>query len=124
MTTFLLVRHCAVDALGRYLAGRAPGEHLNAEGRAQAVRLGERFRSIQLDAVFSSPLERARETADQLTGARASGVTCTDALLEIDFGAWTGKTFDELASDARWSTFNTRRTSIRIPDGEHIDEVQ
>lgn len=124
MTTILLVRHCSVPALGRYLAGRAPGEHLDVAGRAQAQRLAERFAGTQLDAVFSSPLERTRETAAALAQCAPNGVQLADALLEVDFGEWTRKTFAELASDPRWAPFNEHRTITRIPGGELIFEVQ
>ena len=124
MTTFLLVRHGSVDAIGRYLAGRAPNEHLNAAGRAQVQRMSERFAGVTLDAIFTSPLERARETAAALAQCTAGRIERADELLELDFGEWTGKTFDELARDARWAAFNAHRTTTRIPGGELILEVQ
>jgi broad specificity phosphatase PhoE len=124
MTTILLVRHCAFGALGRYLAGRAPNEHLDETGRAHVARITKQFTGVTLDAVFSSPLERARQTAEALAACTAGGVTPADELLELDFGEWTGKRFDELHADPRWARFNTHRTTTRIPGGEHILEVQ
>jgi broad specificity phosphatase PhoE len=124
MTTFLLVRHCAVGALGQYLAGRAPNEHLTDEGRAQARGIAGRFHGVALDAVFSSPLERTRETADALAGCAVGGIELSDDLLESDFGDWTGKTFAELQQDPRWAAFHTHRSITRIPGGELILEVQ
>jgi broad specificity phosphatase PhoE len=124
MTTFLLVRHCALDALNRYLAGRAPGEHLNDAGRAQVQRLANQFAGVTLDAVFSSPLERARETSAAFAACVQGGVQYVDDLFEVDLGEWTGKTFDELARDPRWTSFNTRREITQIPGGEMILDVQ
>jgi broad specificity phosphatase PhoE len=124
MTTFLLVRHCAVNALGHYLAGRAPDEHLNEAGRAQARVLAHRFSGVALDAVFSSPLERACETAAALAACCKSGVQTVNALLELNYGDWTNKTFTELEHDPRWSRFNSRRSTTRIPGGETLLEVQ
>jgi broad specificity phosphatase PhoE len=124
MTTFLLVRHCAVDALGRYLAGRAPGEGLNATGRAELRALADRVANLSLDAVFSSPLERARETAAAFAPCIDGDVEYADELLEVDFGEWTGKTFEALSEDPRWAAFNTHRSITRIPGGELMLETQ
>jgi probable phosphoglycerate mutase len=124
MTTFLLVRHCAVDALDRYLSGRAPGEGLNELGREQVRALTARVAGLRFDAVFSSPLERARETAAAFAKCIDGDIECADELLEVDFGEWTGKTFDELAHDPRWREFNSHRATTRIPGGEMIIETQ
>ena len=51
MTTFLLLRHGQVDAIGRYLAGRTPGEHLNALGRQQVEELAWRLRDVAVNAM-------------------------------------------------------------------------
>jgi broad specificity phosphatase PhoE len=45
-------------------------------------------------------------------------------LLEIDFGAWTGRSFVELATDADWQRFNTNRSTAVIPEGEKPAAVQ
>jgi probable phosphoglycerate mutase len=124
MTTLLLVRHCAVDGLGRSLAGRAPGLRLNEAGRAHARRLAERFATVHLEAVFSSPLERALETADAFAPCAPGPIQSADDLLELDFGEWTGRSFEELAGDPRWASFNAHRSTTRIPGGELIVEVQ
>jgi probable phosphoglycerate mutase len=124
MTTFLLVRHGAVGALDRYLAGRAPGELLNDDGIAQARRLAERFAGVALDAVYSSPLERARDTAAAFATCAPAPVELADDLLEIDVGEWTGRSFDDLRDDPRWSSFNTSRSTTRIPGGELMLEAQ
>ena len=124
MTTFLLIRHCEVDANGRYIAGRAPGLHLSAAGELHARHLASRFASVKLDAVYSSPLERARETAAALAACAASGIQLEDELLEVDFGDWTGLTFDVLARDERWRRFNEHRSMTRIPGGELAIETQ
>lgn len=124
MTTVLLVRHCSVAALGQYLSGRAPGMSLDEAGRAHAVRIGQCFAGQRLDAVYSSPLERARETADALAAHTLTEVQLAEDLIEVDFGEWTGKRFEELNADPAWNRFNTERTKVRIPGGEHIAEVQ
>jgi probable phosphomutase (TIGR03848 family) len=124
MATFYLIRHGAHDLLGRAMAGRMPGVHLNAAGQRQAERLAERLGEAPLRAIYSSPLERARETAAPLAARLGLPVQLSEALGEIDFGEWTGRTFDELRDIPRWHQFNAYRSGTRIPNGELMLEAQ
>jgi broad specificity phosphatase PhoE len=123
-TTFLLVRHASNDTVDVRIAGRMPGVHLNDEGRRQAEELALRLEGIQLDAIYSSPLERAFETAEPIAQRHGLGITRLESLNEIDFGDWTWKALDELHADELWQRFNTFRSGMRIPGGETIVEVQ
>jgi broad specificity phosphatase PhoE len=118
VTTFLLVRHAATDAVGRVLSGRAPGVALNGAGRAQAAALAERLAGSGATAVYTSPLERARETADAVAARLAVPARPLDALTEIDFGEWTGRAWDALAGAERWTHFNSFRAGTSPPGGE------
>lgn len=124
MTTFYLVRHALCDAVGTSLAGRAPGMPLNAEGRAQAERLADRFRELPLDAVYSSPVERALETARAIGAARQLAPTTLDAFTELDVGEWTGAALASLHGDPVWTRFNSFRSGTRAPKGELAAEMQ
>jgi probable phosphomutase (TIGR03848 family) len=124
MTTFLLIRHATNSWIGRALAGRRPGVHLNDEGRNQAQRLVQRLRDVPVDAVYSSPLERALETAEPLASARGLAVHQRPRLIEIGFGDWTGREIASLEEDAHWKRFNNFRSGTRIPAGELMTEVQ
>ncbi|HEU4629201.1 MAG TPA: histidine phosphatase family protein [Gemmatimonadaceae bacterium] len=124
MTTVLLVRHATGDHVGRVLAGRVPGTRLSEEGRRQAERLAERLAARPVRAVYASPLERARETAEPI--AARFGLTLYEApgLMELDFGRWTGRPIDGFGDDADWRHFNTYRSGTRIPGGELLLEAQ
>ncbi|MCW2285341.1 broad specificity phosphatase PhoE [Rhodoblastus acidophilus] len=125
MRTILLVRHAAHDNVGGFLAGRMPGVRLGAAGRAQAERLAKRLASEKLDAVQTSPRERTRETAEAIARASGLGEACiADGLDEIDFGAWTGKTFDALDADPAWRKWNEQRAMARTPAGDSMEQVQ
>jgi broad specificity phosphatase PhoE len=124
MTTFYLVRHGACDGLGEILWGRTAHVCLNEEGKAQAQRLVERFRDVSLAAVYSSPLERALETAEAIARGAKLEMKQSPAFNEIDFGEWSGKYFDALSRDEQWRRFNTRRSVTRIPGGESFLDVQ
>lgn len=124
MTTFFLIRHAACNGLGHTLWGRTPRISLNETGSYQAQRLAERFNEIKLQAVYSSPLERALATAEPIARAVNLDVKQSPALNEIDFGEWTGKSFEVLSGDERWRHFNTRRSITTIPGGESFLNVQ
>jgi probable phosphomutase (TIGR03848 family) len=124
MTTFYLIRHGDTDYLNRTLIGRRPEVHLNAQGRAQAEHLAVRLAHLSIDAIYSSPLERACETATPLANRLGIEIGILKNLNEVDFGEWTGRDFRELAHDPRWQQFNLVRSCSRIPGGELIIEVQ
>jgi probable phosphoglycerate mutase len=123
-TTILLVRHGHTDFIGRALAGRRPDVHLTAHGHDQAERLALRLTRYPITAVYSSPLDRARETAAPLARALGLEVRIAEEASELDFGEWTGRTFRELDADPRWHAFNARRSETRAPGGELMAEAQ
>jgi broad specificity phosphatase PhoE len=124
-TTFLLIRHAAHDDVGLYLAGRMEGVKLGAAGLAQANRLAERLSGERIDAVFSSPRERTRQTAGAIAVACEVGpVSVCEDLDEVDFGEWSGRTFDELNRDLAWRHWNDDRQKARTPTGESMAGVQ
>jgi probable phosphoglycerate mutase len=120
----LLIRHGHSDAVGRWLAGRRDGVPLNAAGRRDAERLSNALRWLPIAAIYSSPLERAVDTAQPLARDHGLHVATRDALVDVDFGEWTGKTLDELAPLPEWQTFNRDRSRARAPAGESLKGVQ
>jgi broad specificity phosphatase PhoE len=90
VTTVHLARHGESDwnAAGRW-QGHAD-RPLTALGRRQAVELAERLASIPLDAVYSSDLRRARETAEPVARRHGLEVRALPALREVDVGSWSG----------------------------------
>jgi len=123
-TTVYLVRHAVHDRVDRILCGRMPGVTLGPEGRAQASRLAERFCRERIGAVVSSPLERARETAEIIAERLGLELRISDDLDEIDFGEWTGRSFDALAPDPRWQRWNRERSAATAPGGETMGAAQ
>ncbi len=124
MTTFFLIRHGSCAGLGHTLWGRTPGVCLNERGKFQAQRLAERFSGMTFQAVYSSPLERAVETAEVIARNMNLEVQQNPAFHEVNFGDWTGKSFDMLSSDEQWRRFNTHRSATKIPGGESFLDVQ
>ena len=115
MTTYLLIRHALCDPVGQTITGRTPGVSLNPAGRQQAETLASRLAGLPIVAVYSSPLERALQTAQPIAERRGLSVQQLEGLNEIDFGEWTGKTLAELKPVSEWQSFNSYRSGSRIP---------
>jgi probable phosphoglycerate mutase len=124
MTRFLLIRHAITDAVGKHLSGRTAGVHLNDEGLAQAQELAHRLAVLPLKAIYCSPLERARQTAEPIANVLQIETISDDDFLELDFGEWTGKSFEALSSQPQFSLFNSFRSNARIPGGESMLQAQ
>lgn len=124
MTTFLLVRHGLTDAVGRVMAGWQPGWHLNARGRRQAETLAEKMRRFPIRAVYTSPLERAVETAETIATMHGLTPQRLEEIGEIRIGEWEGLTLDQLDRREDWKRFNAYRSGVRCPGGELMIETQ
>jgi broad specificity phosphatase PhoE len=96
---------------------------LSEDGRAQAERLADRLAGISFEEVFSSPLMRARETA-AIVG-RDEPVRVDARLLEMDYGAWEGLTYDaiEERDEVRRRAWERDPAVLRCPGGESGNDV-
>ncbi len=119
-TTIFLVRHAAHDRVDTILCGRMAGVGLGDRGRRQAAALAERLRREAIACVYTSPLQRARETAAFL----APAPVVSEAMTEIDLGAWAGRSFAALEGDPDWQRWNAERSRVRPPGGESMAEAQ
>lgn len=124
MNRVLLIRHGDTDMVGRQLAGRTPDVHLNPRGQIQARELAKRLHDIPLDAIYTSPLERARETALPLAQERGLESVALTQLQELDYGMWQGSNLPDLEGDPYWKAYNQCRSLYRIPGGESLMEAQ
>jgi probable phosphoglycerate mutase len=124
-TRLLMLRHGQTDfsVQGRY-SGRADLP-LTELGERQATAAAARLANTgDVAAVVSSPMLRARQTAQPVAGALGVPLRVHDGLIEADFGAWEGLTFAEASArdpelHTRWLT----DTSVAPPDGESMDAV-
>jgi len=125
VTTLLLVRHAAHDWLGRGIPGRLPGVGLNEEGRSQAQALARHLADAEIDAIYSSPQQRALETVAPLASRLAMPVEIANEFDEIDFGEWTGSSFADLEREdaALWRQWVERRSTAQPPGGEAFAQV-
>jgi broad specificity phosphatase PhoE len=77
-----------------------------------------------VEVVYSSPLERARRTAEIIAAGLTLEVQIADELNELDFGDWTNQRLTDLHCRDEWRQFNRFRSGSRIPNGEAMIEVQ
>ena len=121
MPVLLLIRHGENDysRTGK-LAGRLPGVNLNDRGRKQAEELGKAFANIPLAAIYSSPLERAMQTAEPIAKARGLTIIPTPGLLEAHVGEWQGKSIRKLALTKYWKIVQTAPSRAGHPGGEML----
>ena len=101
-----------------------PGVGLSAEGVAQAAALADALAARPIRAVLSSPVQRAQETAAPIAARHGLPVLTDAGLDELDFGTWMGMTFDALAADPAWDTWNRCRSLAPTPGGETMAAAQ
>jgi probable phosphomutase (TIGR03848 family) len=117
MALVFLVRHGLTAQTGRRLYGRTPGVDLDGRGLAQATQLVERFEGVRLTAIYSSPLERCVQTVEPLAAARHLAVRPDEAFVEMDAGAWTGRTLAQLRRTKAWRTVQRTPSAFAFPGG-------
>lgn len=124
-TLVLFVRHGHTPTTGKLLPGRARGLHLSDDGRAQAHQVAERLSVLPgIEAVYASPLERARETAAPIAAARGLKVKTERGLLEADIGEWTGWELKAARKAPEWKVVQRNPSGFRFPGGESFLEIQ
>ena len=123
-TLVLLVRHGRTPSTGAILPGRAPGLDLAPEGVAQAEAAAARMVEVpNLAAVYTSPLERARQTAAPIAKTSGLKVKVERGLVECDFGEWTGAELKKLSKLPEWTTVQRWPSGFRFPGGESFAEM-
>ncbi|MDQ1686872.1 MAG: 2,3-bisphosphoglycerate-dependent phosphoglycerate mutase [Frankiaceae bacterium] len=120
----LLVRHGETDdnAAARF-QGRIDTP-LNDRGREQSRALAGALAGEGLRALYSSPLARARETAEIVGEQLGLALVLDPRLMEADAGAWSGMlSADIIAADAdAFAAWRARRPGFRFPGGESVEE--
>ncbi|KAA0919715.1 histidine phosphatase family protein [Dietzia sp. ANT_WB102] len=122
--TVILLRHGRSTAnTALTLAGRTPGVSLDDTGHAQAAELCRRLGDLPVEAVVRSPLMRCRQTVEPLAGTLGVDPVIDDALVEVDYGAWTGRPLKDLATEELWSVVQQHPSSAVFPEGESLADM-
>jgi broad specificity phosphatase PhoE len=105
--TLLFIRHGQTTwNVENRLPGHLPGVSLTDQGRQQAARLAEALTVLPISAIISSPLERARETAEYIARDRDLTIQLEPYLQDTDVGNWAGKVIKDLnQSDPAWKAY-------------------
>ena len=97
MGSIIFLRHGqAKNNIERILTGRTPGIPLTEEGINQAEKAAKFLEHMNISAIYSSPIERARHTAEIVGKHNSLDVTIDDRLIELDMGKFTGIPYDEI----------------------------
>jgi probable phosphoglycerate mutase len=125
MPLLLLIRHGENELVktGK-LAGRIPGVHLNERGQKQAQALGEALAQVPIRAIYSSPLERATETAEPIATSHKLQIIQEPDLMDTNVGKWEGKSVKVLRLTKVWKIVQHAPSRFRFPDGESFTEAQ
>ncbi|MGF7147288.1 broad specificity phosphatase PhoE [Sphingomonas zeicaulis] len=111
-----LMRHGAHGGVGRMLTGRNDDGGLTEAGRRQVEAAAAGMKPFDVVRIEASPRRRTQETAQIIADTLGVPVLTVDALDELDFGAWTGRSFAALDQDPSWHAWNSRR-SVAVPPG-------
>jgi probable phosphoglycerate mutase len=120
----LLVRHGITDDNQNNVFQGQGGRGLNGAGKEQADRLAKRLSGAPVVAVYSSDLERARDTAEILAAPHSLSITLDRELREVDVGAWTGLSHDDVRARfaEEWAAWQ-RGLDVRRGGGETYEEL-
>jgi probable phosphoglycerate mutase len=125
VTAIYLIRHAHNPWMQRHrLAGWLPGIHLDEVGEQQAANLAQLLATQRLAAVYSSPLERAAETAAPLAAALGLEVVARPGLGEVRYGRWEGQSLKTLRRRKLWRLVQGRPSLARFPEGDSFTEAQ
>lgn len=120
----ILVRHAVTAETGKKLSGRTAGIPLSGRGVAAAERLAENLADLPVAAVYSSPIQRCRETAAILAAPHELRPRSRKGLIEVEYGTWSGRGLKSLYRLRAWRALMTDPTQFRFPNGETLDEVR
>ncbi len=123
----LLIRHGQTPTTGVELYGRKPGVHLSDVGVDQAEKVAERISEMDqraIAAIYSSPLERTRETAMPISKRVGIPIKRNRGLIELDVGDWTGRKLSQLRKLKAWSTVQKYPSGFSFPNGESFVQMQ
>jgi broad specificity phosphatase PhoE len=125
VTAIILVRHGETEWNRQEIFRGRIDVDLNDTGRRQAELLAEHLSKAKLDAVYSSPLKRATETAERIARYHELEVQIANGLIDFDYGEWQG--LPKEAVKTKYSELYTQwlenSQQVKIPGGENLDNV-
>ena len=126
LTRLFLVRHAETEWNAAQIFQGHLDSPLTPKGLEQAAQLASRLAAEGIEAIYSSDLGRAMQTAQVVASRLKLSVAPRPELREIDCGEWTGESYQEVRT--RWpeefAHWRSRPHLHRMPGGESVDQVQ
>jgi probable phosphoglycerate mutase len=99
--------------------------NLTEDGRIRAIRLGESLTDVDFDMIYSSPQNRALETAKLIRGKKDTSIITLDALRELGFGIWEGMKWEDIEEQfpEQFSIYKSDPIKYIPIDGETYSEL-
>lgn len=126
MTEIILARHGETEwNVEEVFRGRLDVE-LNETGIKQAELLAEYLSERKIDAIYSSPLQRASKTAEIIAGYHKLDVEIAPGLIDFDYGKWQGLPHQEVKDKYKelYALWVSHPDRVKIPDGESLNDVR
>jgi broad specificity phosphatase PhoE len=125
VTEIILVRHGETEWNRQEVFRGRLDVDLNDTGRRQAELLGEHLSGVKLDAVYSSPLKRALETADRIARHHRLEVQIAQGLIDFDYGEWQGLPKEAVKTKYKelYTQWTKKPHQASIPGGESLDSI-
>ena len=126
MVKVILIRHGETDWNTKQIFRGRKDIPLNEVGLAQAKAVGVSLSDIQIDAIYSSPLGRALETAKVLAESRSLEVELEEGFIDIDFGKWQGITHEKVKEEyeSLYEMWLKNPQMVTFPGGESLKDVR
>ena len=122
-TRLVLIRHGEVEARYQRVFGGRTDMELSPLGQEQARQLAAHLRPTHVDAAYVSPLRRAQQTMAALAATNGCQPVVLDDLREVDFGTWTGLSWEEVRTRFGCSPFEwlEQLSQDAIPEAEPVE---
>jgi len=125
-TRIYLLRHAEVETRYQRVFGGRIDMDLSPRGHQQALALAAYMRRFQLDAIYASPMKRVQQTLVPLLDECGSQPIVIDELREVDFGVWTGLTWEEVNTRHKMRAFDwlKKLDQDAIPEAESVHDFR
>jgi broad specificity phosphatase PhoE len=121
----LMIRHGEIPSnVNKVYAGRSP-EHLTQKGVKQAEAVSEKLKGLKIGALYSSPIQRALQTAGIVSEAIGIDPAMNDAFRELEMGPWEGMSEADIAKEypKEWSIWNNKPAELKLEGRETLKEL-
>ena len=121
----LMIRHGEIPSnVNKVYAGRSP-ERLTEKGVQQAREVSEKLKSLKIDALYSSPIQRALQTARIVSETIGIDPEVNDAFRELEMGPWEGMSENDVAKEYpdEWGVWNSDPAKLRLEGRETLDAL-